>query len=312
MTNSENYLQKIIDSYENEADGYDWVGWTYCNRINEYEKAVNYFTKALEEDPSYADAFNGLGWSYYYLDDNGKAIEFFTKQIELSQQEGQGYDDRGYVNYQIGEYAQAIADLEKAIRLDKDAYGYRWNYDRLAVSYYKLGDKVRAETYLQKIIDGFDNKAEGYGWVGWTYYQRIENYDLAINSFQTAMDLDPQYKDGPDGLGSSYYQKGNYKEAIKYLLLSLDADPDNLETTFAWLGLSYLQLDEYQNAIIYLTKLSEIAPNDPRAYQGLGDVFYKLEDKGQALAAYHKYIEIMGENGDAYVLERVSELESKY
>jgi tetratricopeptide (TPR) repeat protein len=94
-------------------------------------------------------------------------------------------------------------------------------------------------------------------------------------------------QDKPDAL--ELYRTGKYSDAIIVCQQELQETPKNIDSHVV-LGWSYLKLKQYQEAINAGRKGLEIAPNDPRLIQiiGEGDVFLgKIDD---ALINLEEYV----------------------
>jgi len=55
---------------------------------------------------------------------------------------------------------------------------------------------------------------------------RTGNLDKAIELFNKAVELDPNYAESYNNLGFSYYKKGEYKRAEQFFVKALEIDPN--------------------------------------------------------------------------------------
>ncbi len=131
-----------------------------------------------------------------------------------------------------------------------------------AIKYYKLSIDLHPT-------------AEAYTFLGWTYSFQGK-YVEAIDECKNAIDIDPEYGNPYNDIGSYLIQQGNYDEAITWLELALKSKRYdsyhfahlNLGRAFELKGLWFEAIDEYQKAI-------EIAPD----YALAKKLYYTLQGK---------------------------------
>ncbi len=100
--------------------------------------------------------------------------------------------------------------------------------------------------------------------------------------------LEPQNASALNYLGYTYADLGqNLDEAEQLILEALKYKPDDGFITDS-LGWVYYKKGDYQKALAYLKKASEIVPEDPVILEHVGDAYLKLNDKPNALKYYQK------------------------
>ena len=83
----------------------------------------------------------------------------------------------------------------------------------------------------------------------------------------------------------------NYSEAVSYLEMAIDKDPEFAEAHLR-LGTNYLSLGDYANAKGYLESAVALIPNDPKtvgAYLALAEIYYREGAYEQALGVIQKF-----------------------
>ena len=122
--------------------------------------------------------------------------------------------------------------------------------------------------------------------------------DDAINQFQMALDLHPNYDSAHNNLGTALLRKGQVDDAIAQFQKAVEINPtfagahNNLGKALSTKGLSDQAMAEYQKA-------EELNPNDAPAFADLGDVLLQKGQVEQAMANYQKALEIDPNNSDA-------------
>ncbi len=129
-----------------------------------------------------------------------------------------------------------------------------------------------------------------------------ENYQKALEFFTKAIDI---YKRDPGAFynrGLANQELGNYKEAIDDYKRSMTMDGKMYKaSTHNNIGYSYIQLEDYDNALIHLNKAIEIKPKEGMFYSDKGDALYYLGKEDDACANYIKSSELGYEEINDYL-----------
>jgi tetratricopeptide (TPR) repeat protein len=92
----------------------------------------------------------------------------------------------------------------------------------------------------------------------------------------------------------TYYQEGNFQEAVKYFEMVLAKQPDQVSTNL-YTGISYYELERYGEAKVSLNKVIEHNDNlyvEPAEWY-LGLCFLAMEDNERAI---RQFVQIAGSN----------------
>ena len=118
--------------------------------------------------------------------------------------------------------------------------------------------------------------------MGYVFQENVKNLDAAIGAYQTAFILTPKDIDIYINLGSAFYEKGEYNNALSVYRQAIELEPHNAKI---YCNLGYLywgkgQLDEaiktYETAIKYDEEYDI-------AYNNLGVIY--LDDLGRVQKA---------------------------
>ena len=99
-------------------------------------------------------------------------------------------------------------------------------------------------------------------------------------------------QDRPDAL--AMYRNGDYELAIEVCFQELQDLPRSRDS-YTVLGWSFLALERYEEALEYGLIAIDIAPNDPRLNEILGETYYYLGNNVEALAYFERYAVIASE-----------------
>jgi tetratricopeptide (TPR) repeat protein len=126
-------------------------------------------------------------------------------------------------------------------------------------------------------------------------------YDEAITELQQLSLTQPGLKGLAHELGTAYYTKGDYQQAIATLKKALDEDKDDGEST-QLLGLSSYLAGRPAEAIPYLEKVQSWFPraNVDAAYI-LGICYIQTKDYPKARAAFARMFDVPAESAASYL-----------
>jgi tetratricopeptide (TPR) repeat protein len=155
----------------------------------------------------------------------------------------------GIAYYKTGNLEKAIDLYEKVLSLNKDSPAFFTNFGEAQLS---QGGKEKDKTLVEK----------------------------ALQNFQTAVKLDPEYALSYVGLGKAFRLLGSFDYAIASLRKALDLD-DKLDEALYVLGLTYLDKGDKVKALstltLYKQKYYDFLPQDLK--QQLDDLIKSCREK---------------------------------
>ncbi len=156
---------------------------------------------------------------------------------------------------------------------------------------------------VQKIMNQDKQNAEGFFMLG-MIYRAQDDKERAINSFQSAVELDPEIVDAWVILGDLFADK-DFKIAERYYDNAIRLDPENLQSYHA--KAFYLQNSNRIPEAIALYK--EINKRDPQytdAYLNTGILYLDQDSIAQALEHFDILVKIEPQNYLGYYYRGVS------
>ncbi len=122
-------------------------------------------------------------------------------------------------------------------------------------------------------------------------YRAKDEVNKAMDSYQRAVEINPNLADAYLGLAATYFISEKVDEAIKYFKKAIEINPKHVATYYN-LGLVYESTGQVDDAIASFEKTVEISPNFKEAYMNLGDLYSEKGDRDKAITAYQKVIEL--------------------
>jgi tetratricopeptide (TPR) repeat protein len=172
--------------------------------------------------------------------------------------------------------------------------------------YQRQGKTWEAMKKLKELTRTRPEKALFHKLLGNIYFH-MGVLDWAIDYYQQAIELDPEYIDVHYDLGVAYYHRGKVNKAIQAYQTVLQLDPDYHAAHYR-IGICYHHIGKLNVAIHHLLESTVITPEYVMAHYHLGVIYYKQSDFEKAEIAFQKVLE---ENPDDSASLKYLELISK-
>lgn len=197
-----------------------------------------------------------------------------------------------------GAYQQAIRILTQAVgrsTVSPVAVFY------LAEAYIHLDQPGNAIPHYQRLIQSQPDAVQAhYGLAA--AYRELEEYPLAVESYQQAIDLSLEARppselpilkkrynpaDILQDLGVAFSELKQYQSAIQSFQRAIRLDSGN-PTPYYNLGLVYFKQGKLESAIISFQQAVDLEPNYADAYNGLGETYLKQSKLKLATQAFQR------------------------
>jgi len=113
-------------------------------------------------------------------------------------------------------------------------------------------------------------------------YMESDDYEMAIQKFKKAIEIDPNFAFSWDNLGVCYRKSNQYEEAIDAYKKSLEINPEG-RMPLMNIAVTYNLKKEFEEAIVYYNKFISIYSEDPEGYYGLGLILYTNDRQEEGL-----------------------------
>ncbi len=220
--------------------------------IGKSDDAINALNKAIEIDPENVGYVLKTARTYIMLGQYDMAIRYVDRALSLDFENAEAYYLKGIYLLESGDTIDAITNMKIAGNFDTTFYETFMHTasllnklnDTTAIDYYAAALKARPEdeqalfmlalTYqdkgdFDKALDLYDQHLRIYTGhkqvhfnMGYIYLVEKIDYDMAILSFQDAINIDPGYVDAVYNLGRAYEGMELYDDARRQYRMALD------------------------------------------------------------------------------------------
>lgn len=277
-------------------------------------KAIEAYQQAVRIDPKYADAWRQMGRAYFISAQFSKAIEALENSIRINPEGASTWFSLAIAYSELGQTAKADEAYQQSLRIDPE----------YANKLQKMGKAN--EQPIQSATDWFD-KADDLqkkkNWKGlrdhalsWTkeepgdsmawynlglgyYYADPKQYTKAIEAYQQAIRINPDYADTWYDIGNAYLVTKQYTKAIEAYQQAIRINPDYASTWYN-LGLAYADTNQDANAIEAYQQAVRINPKFAEAWFNLGITYKVSGQAGKVIEVYKRLKAIDPDRADDF------------
>lgn len=202
---------------------------------------LSHVEKAIEINPRFSEAYFKLGYAYYQLRDYPKAIDYYKK---TNQNVSMNLSNMSLAYYMNGDYGEAVKIMQKAIQLNPENPTAKQNMPMLKQAFNRKLQAMKKEK---------SQDPQHFYELGNLFVEEA-NYKDALQSFDMAVSLKPDFTGALVNKGNCLYMLKDYNAAIKAFEAVLAVEPNsqiafkNLSTLYGMLGNNDMQLF-YNNKI---------------------------------------------------------------
>jgi len=234
------------------------------------------------EKVDYQKSYNYQRGEDLLLNDNNEAeaLKFFNKEIDEHKENGYAYYWIGLIHEKNDRTGKAIDAANKAIKyLKKDTHWQSYAYRLHARVSSALGDEATAVADYGKAIKLTPDEPEPYQARGDYYYDKNQ-YELADADYLAMTKVAQGDTYGYMALGRNAIATSRFDSAIEHFNYAMKLDPE-YSSVYAFRSEAYLKLKKYAEASDDVIKALNIDSRDSKAYhmiQEIADSAYEILD----------------------------------
>lgn len=292
--------EDLSDEYKREV--HKIIGESYFMQ-GDYASAYPHLKIYADQKANFSDSdLYEMGFVAAQIKNYEAAVNYYNQLINSQSATAQNaYYQLGNAYLQTGKKQEALAAYRSSAMMNFDASVQELAYLQYAKLSYDIGNPYEsAPVVLQKFIKKYPNNSQ----IPSLKKLLIKSYLYSGNYKQTLVAIDQLPNSSPETdkidqevsylLGTEEFNKGNYTEAEKYLLRSLENNQNKEFTPRAlyWLAQTYYQQGNYPSAIARFEKLksAENFPEKKQLSYDLGYAYFKNKNFKAAQNAFEEYL----------------------
>ena len=260
-----------------------------------FEQAIALYNKAISVDPNYAPAYSGLAeiysWQGFYRyvikDDYEKFYIDSYKNMEKALKLGPDLESTqlalAYSYYHLSREKEAIATSRAILAKNPN------NAEALYVLWAASGSNPDSPE-IRKAIELNPKFVPAYVGLGDAYYQKRRSFNQAATQYDKAVKLAPSAQ-LHNYLGTALNYQGYYQKAVNQFQKAIELNP-NYAPAYMNLGITYFYMKQFANTISSEQKAISLNPNTPEAYFFLAQAYEMQNNSAEAIRNYKKFLEI--------------------
>ena len=185
-----------------------------------YDQALEYFSQAINLDETYSDAYLQIAIIANINENYSNALQNLKLADNYNRNNPEIYFEKAKSYWNLNDLENAITNFDKVIELsdpEKSIYQTSLNLKNQAIS---KQNQLNPPTIYINVNDAIVYFSRGVD------NQIIGDDEKAIEDFNSALEIDPNYRDAYFSRGMSYKNIGNYTKAIEDFNSALEIDPN--------------------------------------------------------------------------------------
>lgn len=233
----------------------------YIARINLEQRNLDEAQRAIEEaikiNPDFIELWVYAGFIALDKKEYKNAKYYFSEAAYRNADMSQIYYLLGATSEIESDYTNAYFFYKKSLKLNPSSLP---GLSALANLCDRIGKKEEAFKTFEKVISFDSTDATALNYVGYTYAERAESLEYALNLIERALSIEPNNGYFIDSRGWVYYQKGDYESALSDLKRASELVEDAV--ILEHLGDVYVKLNEIEKAIEVYQKILSLEPQN--------------------------------------------------
>ncbi len=259
----------------------------YYLSIREADSAFRDIFVAIDINDQDAGHFIVLADAYLVLGNPDKCKDALDKAMAIDPENLATFQKLAELYLIVRDYDNMHATVNKVLQLDNfnpSAYYIR------GLALLEQADTLSAVNAFRTTVFQDQDFFDAYLQLGLIY--SVKNDPLAIEYFNTAINLQAENILPYYNLGLFYQENGQIQKALSNYQVILEMQPGHVNTLYnvGYLNLVYIQ--DFETAVGYFTRVIELAPEYAEAYFNRAYAYEMLGENSQARDDYNKTLEI--------------------
>jgi len=296
-----------------------WAAYEKARRhymAKNFDDAIVDLEEAIKHSPDFYSAYHTMASSYHELGNVKKALENYEKIIGKTDLSEKAWYNIGLLYIEDKQLEKGGEAFNKALEINPHYQKAKFQIGLLDSP--PMNPALRTATHLYKQrkyqegldetynIDAAEVDADVLYWRG-NFLKKLNKKNEAIEQYTQAVSLDDNHAEAYAQLGVLYFRKKNYEDAFGYLSKASELNPDDHDLIHDT-GISAYHLKDYLATIDWLVKYLEKNPEGRAAHYRLAAAYSEMEYEALAL----QHLQTSADLGYPMAVQRMKEGFSEY
>ncbi|MGD9674805.1 MAG: tetratricopeptide repeat protein [Candidatus Nitrosocosmicus sp.] len=264
------------------TDEFVGIGLDYYSK-KLYEKAIEFYNKALEINLNHVPAHINKATSLVYLEKYEEAIKSLNKALELEKDHPIALENKANILFNhFKDYQQVKEIYQKLIKINSTSYDGLRAY---AESLFNLGEYDEALKIYNDLLTNYPEKESDLLFQKARTLSQLRRYEEAKDVYTELYNKEQGNKKVLLNLGITWIKLKDYKKAIECFDSALAIDPNYLGALLNK-GALYVEMEDYQKGMEFLSLAKKLQPENPQINFNLGTTYLNQENYDKALENY--------------------------
>jgi tetratricopeptide (TPR) repeat protein len=260
-----------------------------------YDDAISYLQALIKKEPKNPVYWSQLGSAYAQMNAYKNSVYAYRQAIKFDPKNIKAMYNLSIVYSENGSHREAQKIIEQALKISPKNAMVQASLGNVLIDEEKF-DKARK--VYEQIVEAKPDFDVGHFNLGVINYQQ-RNLDAAQKNYEDVLKINANDSEAKENLAAIHIIKNDYEDAVDYLLEVVNSSPDDditLENAYYNLGVAYLRLKKYKQALESFESAINIEPWDMAAYVNSAILCEELGYKDRAIKYWQKYDRLLPVN----------------
>jgi len=255
---------------------------------------VSTYTEAIKKDPKNAENFYKRGVALHKLREDSMALDDFNKAVSIDSTQARYLSAIGDLMFEHKDVSGSVKWLQRALQRDPSDIKAHLKLAKVMIF---AQEYPKAFAEINTVLRNDAYNPEGYFLKG-IVYKEMKDTLKAISSFQTCINVFPDYREAYIQLGQLYNMKRN-PMGMKYLENAFKLDTTDLFPLYAK-GMYYQEQQRFEEAKAEYKRCILIDPQYEDALFAQGYILLQQDSFEKANRQFDLAAKAEPDNADAY------------
>ncbi len=288
---------RVVDLSIQNAFNRLWITGMKYVELQEYANAIPALRRCTEIDSTNFEVWYFLGTCYYQIEDLDSSLAAFEAIVRQDPEQEQAIKNLANIYWEQGEEDLHTAKYEQLLELRPENPEYR---EHLMALYQRAGNRAGVQRLLEEQAEVDPGNAEVQRRLA-ALYREGGDREAQLTALETAVELDPTNLSNLEQLARIYAIDLNRPvDATRLYGMIVDIQPENPVAWQVW-GRYLNTTGQPDSAVVALERSLELDPSQAGTYSELALVLSDRQRYDEALSWIEKALEQAPEDAYAYV-----------